>query len=373
MRVLFSAPPSTGHLLPALPTLQALRAAGHDVLVAAYGADPQRYLGLGLSVVDVSDGTTLWEMYERHAPGRRHGNPGDTPEEIYRTPAIANAALCRRTVDPLLDLVRQWRADILLYDPFQGALPLISAVTGIPAVEHQFGPLSGRVMSRLLAGHLADLYRRHDVAGPPAALSVEIVPPSLRAPEPHALQTRYVSPHGSAVLPRELAAPSSRRRVLLSFGTAIRPDRRDARFAALLPVLAEVDAEFLLPAADTAAVGAVPDNVRPLPWAPLAELLRHCAGIIHHGGAGTLMSAVAAAVPQLIVPNGGDQFHNARVAVERGFALSVDEVEKVDAALIDRLLGDERLLAGALTLQGENAAQPPPAALVERLERVARR
>ncbi|NMO50102.1 glycosyltransferase family 1 protein [Actinoplanes sp. TBRC 11911] len=375
MRVLFSAPPSTGHLLPALPTLQALRAAGHEVLLAAYGGDLTVYLGLGLSVVDVGDGTALSEMYERHAPGARFASPGRTPEAVFAAPALANAALSRRTLTSLLAVANNWAPDLLMYDPFQGAIPLVSAVTGIPAVEHQSGIVGGRMLSRLIAGHLRDLYDRHGLGAPPRAVSIEVVPPSLRESEDHTLSVRGISPHGSAVLPLGMTAAGPGKRIVISFGTVLGAEARDARLAALSPVLAAADAEFLLPAAEDAdprRVGDLPGNVRLLPWAPLIELLRHSDGIIHHGGAGTFMSAVAAGVPQLIVPHAADQYLNARVAEQHGFGRHVASIDDIDNAVIARLLTDDRLRAGAARIQAENDLQPPPSALVAPLEQWSR-
>lgn len=341
--------------------------------MAAYGGDLTPYLGLGLSVVEVGDGTTLSKMYEQHAPGARFAPAGRTPEAIFAAPALANAALSRRTVAPLLELAANWSPDLLLYDPFQGAMPLVSVLTGIPAVEHQSGIVSGRVLSRQIEGHLRDLYDQHGVGAPPPAVSIEVVPPSLREPDANSLSMRYLSPHGSAVLPLELSGPAPGKRVVISFGTVLSPATRDARLAGLLPVLASFDAEFLLPATDNTdlrLLGDVPGNVRLLSWAPLIELLRHSDGIIHHGGAGTFMSAVAAGVPQLIVPHAADQHFNARVAESHGFGQHVDAVEHVDGAAIGQLLADGDMRAAARRIQAENERQPPPSALVAHLEQV---
>jgi len=269
-----------------------------------------------------------------------------------------------------MSLAENWRPDLLIYDPFQGAIPLVAAVTGTQAVEHQSGITDGRVLSRMLAAHLADLYEQYGVSGPPAVPSVEVAPPSLRQPDPDSLPTRYVSPHGSAMMPLDLCRPPSRSRVVVSLGTRLGADTQDSWLSALLPAFSGVDAEFLLPAASTdrRLSDALPGNVRLMPWAPLAELLRHCDGIIHHGGAGTLLTAVAAGVPQLIVPHAGDQFFNARVACERGFGLAVDSVDHIDSSLINRMLTGDSIVWAAALLRDENAALPPPAALILRFE-----
>ncbi|MFI5843267.1 glycosyltransferase [Catenuloplanes sp. NPDC051500] len=366
MRILFSAPPQTGHLLPALPTLHGLRAAGHDVLLAGYGGNPRAYDITGLPVVEVGDGMTVDQAYAALPTGSRFETAAVLDgEAIFRRPAAANAILLRPTITPLLDVVRRWRPDVLVYDPFQGAVPLVAAITGLPAVEHQFGPINGRSLSGLLAGELADVYREHGLDGPERAVSIEIVPPSLHAPDPDSWQTRYVPLHGPATMPHDLLTPGDRPRVLVSFGTIVRADERDRRLGTLLPLLADTDADFLLPGAD---LGTLPANVRPLPWIPVTEVLRHCRAVIHHGGAGTLMAAVTSATPQLIVPHHGDQPYNADVVTKAAVGLTAPTTTDIDAALLATLLHDDSLLHNASALRDENARQPAPATLAERFE-----
>lgn len=58
-------------------------------------------------------------------------------------------------------------------------------------------------------------------------------------------------------------------------------------------------------------VPALPDSMLLLDYVPFSELLPHVALIAHHGGIGTCAQALAAGVPQLVVPNAHDQFDNA--------------------------------------------------------------
>jgi UDP:flavonoid glycosyltransferase YjiC (YdhE family) len=55
----------------------------------------------------------------------------------------------------------------------------------------------------------------------------------------------------------------------------------------------------------------LPDGVRHWPFLHLAQLLPHCSAIVHHGGIGTVVSALAAATPQLLIPFSYDQPDNA--------------------------------------------------------------
>jgi rhamnosyltransferase subunit B len=52
----------------------------------------------------------------------------------------------------------------------------------------------------------------------------------------------------------------------------------------------------------------LPPDVCALPYAPFSEIYPRCAAVVHHGGIGTAAQALRAAVPQVIVPWGQDQF-----------------------------------------------------------------
>lgn len=53
------------------------------------------------------------------------------------------------------------------------------------------------------------------------------------------------------------------------------------------------------------------NRVRHFPYAPFSQLLPRAAAIVHHGGIGTLAQALAAGIPQVILPQAHDQFDNA--------------------------------------------------------------
>ena len=55
----------------------------------------------------------------------------------------------------------------------------------------------------------------------------------------------------------------------------------------------------------------LPDSVRYVSYVPFSELLPRTAAIVHHGGVGTLAQALAAGIPQLVMPMAYDQPDNA--------------------------------------------------------------
>jgi UDP:flavonoid glycosyltransferase YjiC (YdhE family) len=86
----------------------------------------------------------------------------------------------------------------------------------------------------------------------------------------------------------------------------------------------------------------LPRTIRHFSFAPLTKILSRCAALVHHGGVGTMSAALAAGVPQLIMPMSHDQPDNAwhvrRLGVgERVFPrqFKAARVAKTLAAMLD--------------------------------------
>jgi UDP:flavonoid glycosyltransferase YjiC (YdhE family) len=62
--------------------------------------------------------------------------------------------------------------------------------------------------------------------------------------------------------------------------------------------------------------GTLPPGVVHAEFAPFRELFPRCAAVVHHGGVGTIAEALAAGVPQMVLPVAYDQTDNA-IRVER--------------------------------------------------------
>ncbi len=130
--------------------------------------------------------------------------------------------------------------------------------------------------------------------------------------------------------------------------------------------LATTDAEVLVAAGPTVgveALGDVPANVTVLPWVRQADLLRHAALAVHHGGSGTTLGALAAGVPQLFLPQGADQFSNAEAVSAYGAGLQLVGADfnagtVADAAKV--LLAEQSHLAAAQAVAEEIATMPSP-------------
>ncbi|MDH6484543.1 glycosyltransferase [Streptomyces sp. SAI-127] len=365
MRILFSAPGSAAHVFPMVPTAQALRSAGHDVLFA--GQAPVTVLRpTGFPLVEVGDGTTTAEIFARFST---NGPKELTQEEINRLAVIGFTEHSRSALDDLVRLAETWRPDMIVHATMQGTAPLVAAALGIPTVVHNFGVTAGLPYVEGMAAELADEYRARGVTGPPERTVLDVVPASLGG-DGTGWRVRYVPFNGGGPVPADLVARGGRQRVVVTLGTALSRTAGARYVDRLIEQAATVDADFLLAlgGADLAPLGELPPNVKPLSdWVPLAQLLAGCDAVVHHGGAGTMMAAAAVGIPQLFLPSGADHFTNAAAATAQGFALRA-EPQVVDGDLLDTLLNDDALRKAALAMRDEIAGLPSPADLVGDIE-----
>lgn len=371
MRILFTGPAAAGHLFPMIPTAQALRAAGHEVLFAS--SQPlNRLREAGFPIVEIGDGRTIREVFEQ-ASGEetRYVAPDMTSDQILDRAARGFALVSRSTVDGLLETAESWGPDLLVYDSFQAAAPLVAAKLKIPSVLQNFGVMSGLDMVGRIAANFTEVYETYGVAGPAGTTPLDIVPASLGG-DPGGLRMRYLPYNGGGTVPAGLLRRGSRPRVAVTLGTVLTEVDGVRAIVRLTEAAASVDAEFLLAVgdADLTPLGTLPDNVRPLPWVPLAELLTTSDALIHHGGSGTLLTALQAGLPQLLLPQGADHFTNADALTATGAALR-SASDDVDTALLTRLVTEPALREAATRLQAENAALPTPAQTVPALEALA--
>ena len=134
----------------------------------------------------------------------------------------------------------------------------------------------------------------------------------------------------------------------------------------------------------------LPPGVIHVDYAPFSELLPRCAALVHHGGIGTTAQALAAGVPQLLMPLAHDQFDNAarvrklgvgdtigrrryrapRVAAALERLLSSPEVKRACAEVASRLKVEDPLAETCALIEGvtPSASSSPSASSPSRLQ-----
>jgi UDP:flavonoid glycosyltransferase YjiC (YdhE family) len=106
--------------------------------------------------------------------------------------------------------------------------------------------------------------------------------------------------------------------------------------------------------------------------APHCDVLEYAALVVTHGGHGTVMKALAAGVPMVLLPHGRDQGDNAVRVTARGAGVSLKRSAQpaAIAAAVRRVLQNPSYRAAAQQL-GEAVRQDAASdALVRELERI---
>jgi UDP:flavonoid glycosyltransferase YjiC (YdhE family) len=96
--------------------------------------------------------------------------------------------------------------------------------------------------------------------------------------------------------------------------------------------------------------------------------------IVHHGGTGTVLAALEVGLPQLLLPQGADQFFNAQILTEAGAARALSNDAQRPGTITEAgqaLLGDSPERETAARLRDEIAAMPSPTEAVSQLVELA--
>ncbi|MET8256994.1 glycosyltransferase [Micromonospora sp. NPDC005205] len=327
MRVLFASLASVGHTYPLIPLAIAARDAGHEVHFAA--------------------GT------EVHAPLAAHGlrpfRPGDAFYEVY--------------AEDLAPELARLRPDLVVHEWGLPGAAVAAHRAGIPGLWHGFGRLFPEGIGLELPT------RNAEVVGRP---HLDIWPPSLQDRDFLATERRIELRPVAFSTPAPLPARVGRPLIYLTLGTAFGTPEL---LRTVIAGLATLGAQVVVAAGRVPVeqLGEIPDQVSVHPWVSQAELLPLADVVVHHGGSGTTLGALAAGVPQLLLPQGADQFANAEALTAAGVGLRLLPGE-VDASAIaeqTHLLlprrGQVEQRDAARLISEEIASMPSPEAVAQLL------
>lgn len=354
MRILIVCGPMYGHVNTLLPLALAAQRAGHEVVVAT-GADLVPHVE--------RRGLRAWPV------GPTHAQAGGSQQASWLNYFAAAAA--RRAVD-LLPRAVAWRPELVIHEETELAGPIAAALTGARHVVHGLGLMPPARLWTLLVSEVERLGQRwgaSDMAERLAAATyLHICPPSLQPPvDPVLKRVLPVRPAADVPvagdrLPPQIDTLPYRQSVHLTLGTVFHGavDVLQAAISGLraLPLNLIVTAG---PDADLTRFGPQPAHVLIERYVSHALLLPRCGLVVSQGGAGIMFGALSHGLPQLIVPQGGDQFMNADACRAAGAALTLaaDEVsaQAIGAAAL-RLLEDPRFATAARVAQVEINAMP---------------
>jgi UDP:flavonoid glycosyltransferase YjiC (YdhE family) len=387
MRVLFTTSAWSQHYYTMVPLAWAFRSAGHEVAVAAAPNMGDVITRTGLPAVATGPEADLPALNRQTLDRTRHGPPADVPldgadDVLERWRQLALTGLAE-----VVGFARQWRPGLVVCDPLAPAGLVAAHVLGVPGFRHLLavdilGSSHGEALLSVLPGFYEPFQRYGlDIAGDPAAATVDPYPPSLQPPPgPARKPVQYVPYNGTGELARTALPPrNGRPRACITFGnsTTLAGGTRAFPATAALHALLAAGAEAIIainPRDRPLLPDPLPDHTTILPAPPLHMLLPHCDAIIHQGGTGGILTAARHNLPQLAITYLPETANCAQPLAAQGAGLHLpaeDADEEALAAHVDRLLNDQGLRRAAADLHHEILAQPTPQHIADELVRAA--
>ncbi|MEU9111221.1 nucleotide disphospho-sugar-binding domain-containing protein [Streptomyces sp. NPDC048483] len=406
MRVMFAVSDFRPHYYPMVPLGWALQAAGHEVRVVCAPGQRRHIQAAGLTPVPVlrDMDPLLWARLGVHLAARAGTLPPDlglvplhpvTGKELarfedfdsdafLRTVRAETAATMGQRIGSSVGFAQQWRPDLVVHDLLNLDAVVPAKVLGVPAVCHLTGPIGTEETEwglDFIPSHFSREYDRYGIEERGTGLIdrvVDICPPSMAPPtRASRLSVRHVPYNGPGAVPGTAVRRGDRPRVCVMWSATVPLLYGAGSFTVptVLEGLADLDADVVLTMSAEAceSVGPLPANVELLERAPVHTLLPTSDVLVHNGGAGAALAAIAAGVPQLCLTFGAEYRANGRRVGATGAGQVLPGTagaQDIRSAVLD-LLGDPAFTERARALRDETRRQPSPAELAGTLEEMA--
>jgi UDP:flavonoid glycosyltransferase YjiC (YdhE family) len=386
MRVLFTTQAGAGTFHPLVPLAHALTAAGHEVAfacsrpfcvtveAAGFRAYPAGFDAAGRSLPDFLPEIRGMAVDEQNDYVYQRWFAGITAEAM---------------VPDLLALARSWCPDVLVRDTTEFGGCVAAEVLGLPHASVRSSSLASAYARRhVVREPLERLRTAHGLASDPDMamlfryLHLAFEPPGFRppgepaAPTAHLLRPVATDPDGDEAVPARVGQLRRQPTVYVTLGTVPEWNRVSGLFPTILAALRDEPLNVIATVGrnqDPAAFGPQPPHVRIERYIPQRLLLPYCNLMIAHGGFNTVLGALSAGVPLVILPVSADQPMNARSCATLGVAKVVGPEDRTPATIreaVREVLDDagyrqraRRLVAAIQTLPGPEHG----VALLERL------
>jgi UDP:flavonoid glycosyltransferase YjiC (YdhE family) len=368
VKIMFASLGAYGHLYPMMPLALACADAGHEVVIAT-GKPFLGRLPLPTAPGYPPNLELDWAIQETR---RRHPDL----DGVQLSMAMFADVMAEHSAPTLIAQCERMQPDLVIFEGMDTGAGVAASVVGIPAAAYAIA-LASFVYGSLhpeTVGYQRDLWLRRNRTPPEgdgllAAALINPAPPTLRQTDGTQVPTipiRSVAYNeSSAGVPAWLTSARLRPRVYLTLGTV--------SFGAIevlnraITEIAPLNVDILVtvgPEGEPAALGEVPDNVHVERFVAQSGVLPLVDLIVHHGGTGTVLSALEVGLPQLLLPQGADQFYNAQILPATGVARALPNEAQQPGAIaeaVQALLGDSPERHTAARLRDEIAAMPSPA------------
>lgn len=382
-RILFSVPPLTGHLNPALAVAECLVEQGHQVAWAVHAKQirdklPPRAWVYPLDAEDV-DGPGIADPKVRGLESVR------LFFEDYTLP------IAERMLQPLEASARSFQPDVMVVDHQLPGGALVARKLGLPWASFVTTTASILKMSPMVDAWVANQYRALQSRYLPAELIVERPDFSPHRVVVFSTETLMGNAHDRVEAPYRFVGPAKgdgRRKVdfpwdwfkadskklLISLGTVSR-DRDTRFFEVMMAALAELPEVQAVMVAPESLAAQAPANVLVRDYVPQLELLDRVDAVICHAGHNTVCEALSRDLPLAVAPIRDDQPVIARQVIDAGAGLFIRHGKvspAVAKATIEKLLSTPELVENARRLGADLRAAPGAAGAAEAVLELAR-
>jgi UDP:flavonoid glycosyltransferase YjiC (YdhE family) len=383
MRWLFSSHPLDGHLHPLIPLARAAQAAGHRVAFVVPPDFSDKVDRIGITAIPCGPAWTDEPIASVYAKALESEDNAFFLSEVYARVAARSFA------PPLLDIIADWRPDVIVSDPTEFGSWVAAERAGIPRVFNLWGLFLPETFLAALAGpSLEELRASLDLPPDPKletlvdATKLIFAPrgyqvPGLEIPESvHFFRPDVFDQSGDERLPSWLSELPARPTVYVTLGTLF--NTHSDLLETILEGLAGEDLNAVVTIGrdrDPSQFAGLASNVHVERYIPQSLLLPHCDAVISHAGYGTVMASLAHGLPSVLIPIAADQPMHSSRCEEIGTSLSLDRNELTPEAVRNAtwtVLRKSDFRTKAKALAEEIAAMPGPDASVELIEQAVR-
>jgi UDP:flavonoid glycosyltransferase YjiC (YdhE family) len=367
VKIMFASLGAYGHLYPMMPLAMACADAGHEVVIATGKPFLER---LPLPTVpgypdNLALGWAIEETKRRHPD--LHG--------AHLSMAMFADVTAEQVAPTMIEQCERLRPDLVIFEGMDTGAGVAASVLGIPAAAYAIA-LTSSVYSMLhpaTVGYQRGMWLQRDRTPPEggrllAAALINPAPPSVRRTDGTSIRTIPIRSmaynESGAGVPPWLGEGRSRPRVYLTLGT-VSFGAVDVLSRAIAEI-APLDVDVLVtvgPEGEPAALSEVPSNVRIEQFVAQSAVLAEVDLIVHHGGTGTVLGALEVGLPQLLLPQGADQFFNAEILQAAGVARALLNDQQQPGAIseaVQALVGDCPERQASAVVRDEIAAMPSP-------------
>lgn len=384
MKVLVSTTGGVGHIFPAVPLALELRRQGQEIIwaTAAESCPILERMGFTARAAGLMPEERTKRFLQENASAFFAVPSRDRRRVAY--PGFFALTAAPVMMDSLVPLFDEFQPDLVIRETCELAATPLATSRGIPSVTVAFG---GEPPGLALAAGVAasaPLWSRFglevpDDLGMYAHAYIHPFAPGLGQ---RPLRATVYDMRPVSVAGRHDNRPdwlerigAERPLVYATYGTE---NGSNAPWTSIIGGLASIDVDAVV----TVGRGVELDPVRAMvadrgegrirveAYVPQSMLMDRAAIVISHGGAGTMLAAGLAGVPQLALPRGADQFDNAEAFVRAGAAVEIDVDEVAPSAIADqvsRMLVDHDLTERSGSLAREFEEMPSPAEIAHRL------